>query len=141
MWRIVRAAAACAALAASCSDSGGGTAGGTSCAARSGSYLVSYVETSGTCGPISQQTTEIPKPAGADCTGVVAEATPDNCQTTTGATCPAPSLGTGFTTESTLDVTWAPDGNAGSGTYQATVRDGSGSVFCDSTYTVTIARP
>lgn len=99
------------------------------------------METSGTCGPISQQTTEIPKPAGADCTGVIAEASPDNCHTTTGATCPAPSLGAGFATDSTLEVTWAADGNAGSGTYQAIVRGGSGSAYCESTYTVTLARP
>jgi hypothetical protein len=99
--------------------------------------VVSSVETSGTCGPISQQTIEIPQAAGAGCTGVIADATPDNCHTTTGATCPAPSLGAGFTTERTLEVTWAADGNAGSGTHHAIVRDGSGSVYCESTYTVT----
>lgn len=102
------------------------------CQARNGSYVITFSEQSGTCGPQSDGVVNVDgsgsPPTG--CTGG-STASVDNCKVDVNETCPF--NGTDSVTE-VGQVTWSSDGSNGSGVIQLTETDGSGTILCSGTY-------
>jgi hypothetical protein len=119
-------------------DSGGGGA----CAERKGNYLAHFVEQSGTCGPLPDQTLAIASqqsaqmlPAG--CTGTITPSS-DNCSVQLDTTCPGAA---GFHVIQRGESTWSSDAASGSATLQiTTTQDVDSTVICSSAYAVTYTR-
>lgn len=110
---------------------------------RNGSYLFSYVELSGNCGPIGAAVGRIDNSAPVmGCTLEVADVvSEDACKLERTIICEAPSLGAGFTTK-TVAVSEQQDENAEliTGTFSIFVRDAAGVQVCGSTYDVEAER-
>ena len=103
------------------------------CADRQGSYVVSFSERDGTCGPQNDGVVNIqPNGAPSPCSGT-SLVTTDNCSVDFDAVCP---FNAGQTVESQGQVTWSTDGANGSGTIQLTLRDSSSNILCEGTYNV-----
>jgi len=118
-----------------------GAAPAASCAKRAGSFVSTYTEKVGTCGPlrtlagtdtISESYTEQPTQPPLPCTGAL-RTSPDNCTTTIETSCPSVSAGAAYETRGTL--TWDPASTAASGDVEVSTPS------CKSTYHVEVRRP
>ncbi len=108
------------------------------CAPRTGQYLATLTEVSGTCGPIGTEGLDADAPPDPSCSGVSVRDRGDACSTSVSVTCVAGDDGTTLTEAGV--ITWSADGDAGSGTLViATQR--AGVELCRSTYRVEIRRP
>lgn len=109
------------------------------CVDRSGSYLYHYVETSGNCGPVSDQISVVggatAQAVEASCKGTQLAST-DNCAVELDLTCPAPTA-PGVYVHSSGRADWSNDGSRGSAVIEYTL---TGAVNCSSVYDETITR-
>jgi hypothetical protein len=110
------------------------------CAARSGSYLASYQERSGTCGPLSEEVVtfdgEPTKPA-APCTAGEYRYSDDNCEVSTvNVTCPSLS-GEGSVVWNGK-YTWDETSTTANGTISLEVDDSF--TPCQSSYNIVLER-
>lgn len=114
---------------------------GSACAARKGTYLVQYNETSGTCGKLTDQVLvindEVVAKEVSKCTGG-SEASSDNCDIEVDETCPVTDRAANVRTKG--KVTWSNDGRVGSGLLQFIVSDQEPGVSCTGVYKVVYVR-
>ena len=129
-----------AASSASCSSSDEATA---PCAERAGTYHATWVEESGNCGYMPDETVTMdsqPKEAeeiNDACTGTIVYSQ-DNCEATHDLVCAG---STGFTVTRKESETWDQDGSSGTSTVTLQViKNADQSVQCSSVYRVTIER-
>jgi hypothetical protein len=132
-----------AALGAASSSCSSDEVSSTPCAQRSGTFVLTWVEQSGDCGPLADETeTFASQPTTgeevkAGCTGTVAYSG-DNCGMTTDLVCPGSS---GFTVKQKRSTTWSQDGTSGTATIKLELfKDSDASLQCSSVYLVTIKR-
>jgi hypothetical protein len=109
------------------------------CHPRVGSYVQSYAETSGSCGPLSDDIVQIsanpePNPI---CEGEVWSATELNCKTTGFTTC---TLDDGRKITNRGTCRWNGDGSGGTCETQMMFIYPDGSVACSSLYVTTFRR-
>ena len=112
------------------------------CALRVGTYSSVFAVRSGNCGAIPEQLETIdeqPTEPPAPCTGTIDYST-DNCEVTSEATCPAETLGAGWTTTTELKANWNESGSHGTAITQFVVYDDAGAVVCQGTYDVAITQ-
>ena len=110
------------------------------CAERSGQYLVTFRERSGTCGAISEQIVTFGSSAAAASTSQCTSdgsASADGCKVTFALTCPSPDLGKGAKSVSQGTATWSADGLSGTSLSQLALYEPNGSLACQSTYDLT----
>jgi hypothetical protein len=113
------------------------------CEARMGTYMLQYVETTGSCGPIPDQVITIdaqPMAVDPSCVGDV-RTSEDNCDVTlVDVVCPEPGIGEGVTSTANGKAQWSRDGGTGDATVNLVVRDFDGVVLCQSSYEVAYDR-
>lgn len=115
----------CLVALAGCSSGSSAIGTGTQCAARQGSYNVTYTAQTAGCPALTSQTTVSGSPLalgeqGTTVTGCsnAGSASPDDCIVTFDTTCPAATAGPA--TESRGSVTWDTAGTNGTGTTEIT---------------------
>lgn len=110
------------------------------CARRSGTFVTTFTERYGTCGPYRNVTgkdyseesyAEQPDKPPAPCSGVIRAAS-DNCSTTVETSCPSSQQGVAFETKGVLH--WNEDGTSASGDLEVSL------TTCKSTYHVEVSR-
>jgi hypothetical protein len=108
------------------------------CAQARGVYSITYNERQGgTCGPkesfrgevANTRVTSFEPP----CAGMV-DWSSDFCEASFEATCPAEEFGTGYRNKQVSHTTYSMDGMIRTGTFELTVFDTNGDVFCQSLY-------
>ena len=107
------------------------------CATRGATYLVTFVQMSGTCGPLASQVINISP------SGTVTSAVPITCASGNQSGCMAQEndctwTANGFSYTATTDTTFAQDGSSATGLESITAT-GNGTA-CASTYDVTFTR-
>jgi hypothetical protein len=116
------------------------------CAQRSGSYVATYVQRSGTCGPAGQRVTNLDRqPTTASmqsqgCTGPGITYDADNCEVTYDSTCPEDDIASGAHLRVVGHSQWNSDGSHGTATEQWSAIDAKGQTMCLSVYDVNLRR-
>ncbi len=111
------------------------------CFGRAGAtYVIDYVQRSGTCGAITEQvaTPGAATDAQSACVGG-ATVSADQCTVTLDTACPL-SGNTGGHDETRGTVRWSQDGATGDGVLDERIFDAAGALLCRSTYDVTYSR-
>ena len=128
-------------LVVGCSSAKNGGGSGP-CVDRRGTYVVTWHERSGNCGPIPEQVDVVDQnTATGPVPGCVNSAPPpanaDNCTVNLDVTCPVQDKGT---VTDRGEVNWSHDGSMGAGIIQVIVNDLVGAIVCSETYDVTYVR-
>jgi hypothetical protein len=111
------------------------------CSQRTGTYRIKYVEESGTCGALPDQTvtsTTQPTAPPAGCTGQISTSA-DNCEVTlVDVACPG---ATGYTVHQNGKAEWSQDGKSATASITFNIiTDATGASYCTSTYDVTYTK-
>jgi hypothetical protein len=130
-------------LALSCSSADSREESGP-CEQRSGTYRFSFAERSGNCGAIPEQIVTIdaqPMTPPAPCMSGEIRYSSDNCEVTNvNIVCPENGVAPGATSTSNGKYTWTRSASSGSGEVNMVVKDDSGLVICQSSYSVSATR-
>jgi hypothetical protein len=130
-------------VALGCSSGDDGEESGP-CEQRSGTYRFSFAQRSGNCGVIAEQILTIdaqPTTPPAPCLSGEIRYSSDNCEVTNiNIVCPEDGVAPGATSTSNGKYRWSDSGSSGTGEVNMVVKDESGLVICQSSYSVTAVR-